>query len=54
MKDEKADPYNFFREYVRLEQHEHLVSSPRLLSLDRAAVLHAWRPQIAENTEKPE
>ena len=26
VKDEKADPYNFFREYVRLEQHEHSVS----------------------------
>ena len=53
VKDEKADPYNFFREYVRLDEHEHLVSPPRLLSLDRAAVLHAGRPQIAENTEKP-
>ena len=53
MKDEKAHPYNFFREYVRLEQHEHLVSPPRLLLLDLAAVLHAGRPQIAENTEKP-
>jgi hypothetical protein len=32
-KDEKADPYNFFREYVRLEQHEHSVFPSRFLSL---------------------
>jgi hypothetical protein len=31
--DEKADPYNFFREYVRLEQHEHFVFPSTFLSL---------------------
>jgi hypothetical protein len=33
VKDEKADPYNFFREYVRLDQHQHSVFPSRFPSL---------------------